>query len=479
MKIGMTKSDASQILFAPIKKFKNLSTDRILIGLVYLFVALLPLTYRGTIEVGFTIKLSEIVALVGFSLWIILRLKRKDFSWRRTPLDISLIGFLVVTALSLSGAINLERGIAWWIWLSFYIFAVYYLIVNVVKEEKHVRGLLKVYIVTAAVVAFFSIYQLFAEYMGFQFTLLNTCCSKSAAFPYPQVHATLKEPLLFSHYLLTPTIFLSVSFLSKKTLFFKTWVEGSLLLLFTTVILSTVSRGGIISLGGALLLLILGYLGLAALNKELFKKVFASAWPRLAVFIVTVTLSLPIFWGMTQLGVYLERVYSGGFVYSRVYSLPQLARLSLESRTRLSTFKQGWQLFREKPILGVGWGNFGPTTAGEARGIVGSPEEFNIVNNLPLEIATESGIFGLIFYLWFSVTFVWQIIVGMFQAIQHKFHSWVLLFSGFLLSFLAMSAQFLTFSTIQIGHYWFTLGLGISALLIFKMGLISEKAVQR
>lgn len=459
------------------RKLKRPTVDRVLINLLYLFVALLPLTYWGTIEVGFTLKLSEVVAFVTFSLWLLVRLRRRDFSWRRTPLDIPLIGFLIVTALSLSQAINLERGIAWWIWLAFYMFGVYYLIVNLVTSEKVLRRLIKVYVVTSSIVVFLSIYQFFADYTDLPFTLMRPGYSKFGSLAYPRPHATLREPLLLGNYLLFPTIFLAVSFISKKALFFKSWVEGALLFLFTTVIIITLSRGAAVALVGALALLSLAYWGFRLFkSKKEFTNIFASVWPRFFVFVAAVVLSVPAFFGMTKLGVYLEDIWETSnerIESKRAAALAETSRLSLGD-PRYRDWELAWEMFKEKPLLGVGWGNFGPTKFGVSRGLVGTEEQnFHIVNNEPLEVAVESGIFGFVFYLWFSGVFVWEMFVGIYRSVRQKLYSGIPIFLGFLFSFLALFAQYLTFSTIQVGHFWFVLGLGVVAAQVLKRDWIN------
>lgn len=457
---------------AKLKKLKTISIEELLIGLVYLLVALLPLTYRGTIEVGFTIKLSEIAAITAFSLWFLVRIKKRDFSWKRTPLDIPLLGFLVVTALSLTQAINLERGIAWWLWLASHIFGICYLVVNVIKEEKHIRGLLKTYVIVAAVIVLFSIYQFFADYMDLTFTWIRPTYSKFGSLAYPRPHATLKEPLLLGSYLLLPTIFLAVSFLSKKTLFFRRWVEGGWLLLFITVVISTLSRGAMVALGGALALLTLGYLALRIFRAKEFKEIFAPLRLQFLAFAVIVALSFPLFWGMTKVGLYLEEIgqtSSEEIEDKRVRAVAETSRLSLGD-PRWREWKNAWQMFKENPILGVGWENFGSAKVMVSEGITETPlpgglgDGFAIVNNQLLEVAVESGVLGLLAYLGFSAVFAWQMVLGMWRSVKQKLYAWVPVFAGFLLTFLAMSAQFMTFSTIQIAHFWLVLGLGIAAL---------------
>lgn len=123
-------------------------------------------------------------------------------------------------------------------------------------------------------------------------------------------------------------------------------------------------------------------------------------------------------------------------------------------------------MFKENPLLGVGWGNFTSARYGIASGITGPPDSeqgFGIVNSEPLEVAVEAGILGLIFYFGYNAVFIWLMLAAILRSVKKQLYGWLPLFAGFLLSFLAMSAQFLTFSTIQIGNYWLILGLGAVA----------------
>ena len=448
---------------------KNFSLNKVLVFLTYLFVVFLPLTYYGTIEVGFTIKIYEVIGTLGFGLLIFDKIRRRDFSWRKTPLDIPLLGFWAVAALSLTQAINLERGIAWWLWLSFYVFGVYYLIVNVVKDKKHVLGLLKTYMFVAAVVSGFALVQFFLDWAGLE-SLIRPGYSKFGSLAVPRPHTTFKEPLLFGHYLLAPTLFVAASFLSKKGLFFKTWVEGTLLLVFTVVTITTLSRGSVVALAGGLVFLVLGYLGFRVFNPRKFKNIFAPLWPRFLTFLAICGLAFPLFLGMNKVGLWLEYVSQTSnevIEDKRDRAVAETNRLGLGS-PRWREWGRAWRMFRENPVLGVGWGNYGPAQLGVAETITGPGKGFAIVNNEPLEVAAETGVLGLIFYLGFNAVFAWVVARAILQSAKRELYVWTPIFVGFLISFLAMSAQFLTFSTIQIGHFWFVLGLGAAAIGLAK-----------
>jgi len=445
---------------------KKLSVDKVLINLLYVFVVLLPLTYYGAIEVGFTIKLSEIVMILAFAIWIGSKIARQDFTWKRTPLDIPLLGFWIIAGLSLTNAINLERGIAWWLWLSSYIFAAYYLIVNVIRDEKQVRGLLKTYILVAVLISIFALVQYFSNWLGVE-SIIRSTFSKSSSIGYPRPHATLLEPLYFGFYLLVPAIFTAVSFLSRKQLFFRLRTECTLLWFFATILVTTLSRGAVIAFGGALTILILGYLGLRFFNPRSFLKVFAPLWSRFALFLVTMVLAFPTFLALNSAGLYLEQIFG---------TPRSPKRISLEDRTSSGTpryiaWVKAWNVFKGNPVLGVGFGNYGPHQIGISEGISGPGNGFAIVNNEPLEVAAETGIFGLLSYLGFNAVFTWRMILGIRDSIRKRIYTWTPIFAGFLIAFLAMSAQFLTFSTIQIGSFWFVLGLGVALRQIF----LSEK----
>jgi len=450
---------------------RNLTLDRVLVAILYVMVILLPLTYYGTIEVGFTVKLYEVVGALGFALLVVDRIRKRELRWRKTPLDIPLLGFWLVAALSLTQAVDLERGIAWWLWLSFYIFGFYYLIVNVVHEERHIHGLLKTYLVVAAVISAFALTQFFLDWAGLP-SLIRPAYSKFGSLAVPRPNATFLEPLYFGFYLLPPSVFLSVSFLSKKSVFFKVKTEASLLLLYLTAMAATLSRGSIIALIGSLVILVALYLGFYILNKRKFDHTFTPLWPRFVVVLIAV---IPIFFGITWIGLGLERVFhstDADILKKREEAKAEESRLSLND-PRYKEWGNALKMFKNHPVLGVGLGNFGPTKTGVSRGISGAGKGFAIVNNEPLEVATETGSLGLLAYLGFNVVFVWQMVLGIWKSIKTRLYSQVPLFAGFLLSFLAMSAQFLTLSTIQIGSFWFILGMGAAWVALFERRISS------
>lgn len=454
-------------LLLRIRKIKSI--DTVLVNLLYLFVVLLPLTYYGTIEVGFTVKLSEIVMVIAFALWAGSKIVRRDFTWKRTLLDLPLLGFWVIAGLSLINAIDLERGVAWWLWLSFYIFGVYYLIANVINDQKRVRGLLRTYVLVAVVVSLFALVQYFLNWLGVEF-IIRHIFSKSYGLGYPRPHATLLEPLYFGFYLLVPSIFVAVSFLSRKQIFFRLRTEGFLLWFFSTVLISTLSRGAIVAFVGAFVVLILGYLGVGLFDQKDFSEFFASLWPRFALFLMAVVLAFPAFWGMNEIGLFLERISSTPHAHGRV----ELEDRVSPDTPRYGEWKNALRVFEKNLILGIGFGNYGPTKIGATRGITGGlGKEFVIVNNEPLEVAAETGGLGLLFYLCFNAVFAWRMFWGIRESIRKKLYDWTPIFIGFLVSFLAMSAQFLTFSTIQIGSFWFILGAGAVWLALFERKISS------
>jgi len=176
--------------------------EKIIPSLFLLAIFLLPLTSLGTIEVGFTIKPSEI--LFGFGLLVLLyvRLRKRDFSFQKTPLDLPLFGLVVFFAVSLLAATNLERGVAFWFWTIFSIVSIYYFSVNILyKNEKLFKLALVVLVISTLLSVLFGFYQFVGDYFGWSTGLRSAYVKEILGFP--RIQSTLLEPLYFGNFLLT------------------------------------------------------------------------------------------------------------------------------------------------------------------------------------------------------------------------------------------------------------------------------------
>jgi O-antigen ligase len=120
---------------------------------------------------------------------------------------------------------------------------------------------------------------------------------------------------------------------------------------------------------------------------------------------------------------------------------------------RAQARRDAWEAFRESPLTGIGAGNFG--TWAHAR----NPEisKDAIVNNEPLELLAETGVFGFA-----AITaFVLAILRRSWRAFRSGQGSeeervWLI---GLTAAVIGFAVQYQTFSTLYVMHIWVALGL--------------------
>jgi O-antigen ligase len=184
------------------------------------------------------------------------------------------------------------------------------------------------------------------------------------------------DPHMLAFYLGLALPFCLVMFVFEKK--YRWWLLIAFCLLFT-VLLLTFSRGGYLGVLGGLLV------------------VFLAVWPQIRnkerKFIVSVFLM-----GVVCLA------FFGGSVTGRFFSSFNLSEGS--NLGRLQIWQNSWEIFKEKPIGGVGLGNYSLALnfAQDYRNPVTS-------HNLYFDILVELGVFGLLIWLWLfgsAIKISWQ-----------------------------------------------------------------------
>jgi O-antigen ligase len=137
---------------------------------------------------------------------------------------------------------------------------------------------------------------------------------------------------------------------------------------------------------------------------------------------------------------------------------------SISVSERKDTWENAIVAFREKPLLGVGIGNFGPWE-------VGFPKEvpkggWNIVNNETLEILAETGIIGFLALMSFLFYVFIQSASVFFSSSDKDLRIWA---AGIVTAFIGVAVQYQTFSTLYIMHVWVLIGLMMSVTRLEKV----------
>ncbi|MFA5069680.1 MAG: O-antigen ligase family protein [Patescibacteria group bacterium] len=414
---------------------------------VMLITFFLPFERIGTLEVSsFTLKINHLFGLITIVAWFLTMLIKKEVRFKKMPIIVPLLLFLLINLLSFTQAANLMRA------ATVFLFTLLAILIgltaaNLIDTKEKLKRTVIVLFLSAFLVTVFGLFQFAGDLSGLppSITGLRDLYTKEV-FGFPRVHSTALEPLYFANYLLIP-LCLALSLLfgrSKKIKWF--WLLMLIILGLTNFILA-LSRAAYIALVFSLIILLFFHFR----NLFSLKRIIYALVVILAVYFLFVR----IFHLTGDFSLYFEK-----------FSTQVTGIFTGASYTdRADTINQAWALFKTHPYLGVGTGNFGPEVAWYA--LVTPEKGWLIVNNEFLEILTETGIFGLLaFFAWLAVLFIRS-----FQAVRRAKDAFLkAVMIGLSAAFIGVIIQYQTFSILYIIHVWFLFG-----LMMAVMNLIDQE----
>jgi len=404
-------------------------------GLSTIFISL-PFEQIGSFNLGpgQTIKLVQLAA-AGFILGMIVRILLKKHKLRYIGISKWLFGLGIWAAVPVA-IINYLP-----LWQD-YLFVVFVLVlcwcVAEAVDTVVMSKLAPVILVSASAVGVFGIYQLVGDALELpnKFTGLREAYT-SLQFGFPRIHGPASEPLFYASYLLFP-LTLSVGMLlagAKKYY----WLALISFALVSTNLVLTTSKGGILSalVGAALLTGLL-------LKQDLVKTRRLKQFLLLCLVICLVALSGLSFasWkthnSFTKAGeIYLKS--SLEFTSSPTY------------QERRASFISGLNLFKEKPLHGIGIGGIGYRL--QAYSNDSGPRI--ALNNYYLEVLVEIGIVGFALFIGLLVS----VFSSAKQALMKKGQTEKVYLLVLLAALIAMLLQFFSFSGFFIQNLWLIIGL--------------------
>ncbi|QQG49775.1 MAG: O-antigen ligase family protein [Candidatus Berkelbacteria bacterium] len=400
--------------------------------LANLAVFLLPFERLPSFDfAGVTLRLSTLVILVG-ALLMLPRLRQ--FSWKLSLLDKTIIGFYVVAVISLTQATDLKRGLMVLGFLT-YVLVVYAFLSRVWRKVLTPAKLQKLIVVAGAVTAVFGLYQFFGDALGLarQYTGLGELYTYHV-FGFPRIQSTGHEPLYYANFLLLPILLLMSQYLQDAKSLGR-WNLAALVLLLTVMVL-TLSRGAYLGLiAGSLILLV-------ALWRQ-------TSWRRVLQSIGYVALSFGIAVALIQLVTTLGNTTGRGFLNFADQATIQDYGKGESTNLRIDRYKEAIRQFKEQPLLGAGLGQYGVVYA--------PPKDiarhgYPIVNNQYLETAAEMGLVGVIALM----AVVGMAITQLVRSLKRRSSYFT---AGLLAILIAIGVQYNFFSTIYIYHIWVLLAL--------------------
>lgn len=408
----------------------------------------LPFERIPNIELGgLNVKINYILIFVVLICYLAAKAVRRELTIPRDPIRYFLLLFLVAYTFSIPGAINRQRALE--VAIAFLIMIVTYLTVTLmVQSKKALEYALKGLIWGAVVAGAVGIFQFLGDMAGLptSITLLKPGYDKST-MGFARVMAFSQEPLYFANYIFIPLVTTFILLIRGQVE--KVIGRFSAVLLILVLLLDfilAISRGAY--LAGAIVFVLI----LISQAKLIFR-------------FKTVAVSIAIAFFVLG-GAYLYLSKSGSDALDNFVTHMFVQDPTGESVvSRLTATNQANELYRDKPILGVGPGNFGPAVQGDP---VDKPEGgWFIVNNEYMEILAENGLVGAITFALLLLAIFWRSLAAFVKARDMFLKSLIL---AFMFAFLAIMIQYGFFSTLYIFHIWFLIGLiaAVSNLILNK-----------
>jgi O-antigen ligase len=399
---------------------------RLELGLL-LLVATLPFERIGSYELyGLTVRPSQLIAVA-----LIISLL---FKWRENRLrrDLELLPLIYLGAAAISVAFApatiralLVLGFSFFAWLAF-------LTVRRLTAHADLRLLERALWWTTFAVIVFGLYQYLGDSLGLQkhLTGLKDYYTKEV-FGFPRIQSFALEPLYLANFLLIPLGLFGARFTRRPDR-----RSGLLLFLLSLTIALTLSRGGYAAAVWVIFLLIFSHPQLRATLRLLG---LISAGVIAGLLLISLGSAVKKEETLTQVKTFT----------AQATNVETGASVSERAQAR----RDAWEAFRESPLTGIGAGNFG--TWAHAR----NPEisKDAIVNNEPLELLAETGVFGFA-----AITaFVLAILRRSWRAFRSGQGSeeervWLI---GLTAAVIGFAVQYQTFSTLYVMHIWVALGL--------------------
>jgi len=417
---------------------------RPVIGL-YLLIFAIPLGSLKEISVGvMSVGGAEALAAVTILAWGANMIAKREIRTLHPPLLVPMVVFLAVISFSLLAALSLQWGLkGLLVWLE--LLAIYLFVVNVV-DERDVKIIVVLILVAGSMEALLGFYQFFGGYGPQGFLLFDRFIRAYGTFEQPNPYGgylALILPLALSLFLTRwhrrdlRSLFtwglagLSLGLMGSALVM--SWSRGAMLGFLAAIALiavagfwyrvfsgltcgalSGIACGGLAALwlgassGGWVLALVLGGLcGLGAGWAVSIGLKHRWGW-LLAALVVLFGAMFVLVGGDRFLPAALSQRFSDFLPYLSVTDV-RAEHLTDENYAvveRWAHWQAALDMLSDHPLLGVGIGNYVPVYP--AYNLPGWEDPMGHAHNHYLNVAAETGLLGLVAYLWFLLASLWN-----------------------------------------------------------------------
>ncbi|MBA2643268.1 MAG: O-antigen ligase family protein, partial [Actinobacteria bacterium] len=375
-------------------QFGVLTQWHVLLGVVVAIILFVPIRRYGlAADLPFDLELYRIGVALLVALWLSALLIDPEVRLRGTPVDGPLILFAfavlgsIVTGTGLIERLGLASNVLKDVLFLASFYLVFYLIASVVRGRGAIDAVIKTLVAGGAAIAVFSLIEARAGYnvfdqlerifpfLSFQGGLDEEGIARGVRL---RVYASAEHPIALAAVLamLLPLAL----YLGRSTGRLRWWIAGGVM---TVAVFATVSRTGIVMLGVVTLLLL-------KLRPSDVKPLF----PLVAPVFVVIFLLLPGTFGTFRATFFPAQ----GFVADQQVGAGRLSSERLGPQ---------FEIIRNHPVFGQGYGT--RITTGNryacGEGLETCPNA-KILDNEWLGTTVETGIVGLVAWLWFFIRFV-------------------------------------------------------------------------
>lgn len=319
--------------------------------------------------------------------------------------------------------------------------------------------IVKALFATTIIVGLYGLYQFIGNSSGLseQLTGLRHTYSK-VVFGFPRIHSTESEPLFYANYLLLPCL-VATSLLLSGVKRYRKVTLGVLILSLTSLVLTT-SRGGILafSVGGIVLI------ALAAKLKVLDQKQLKG---------LTMAGLVAVIIAASGIAIASYRTYKNPWTGPKLIWTQSTTQISqtgsyTERRAALSL---AFNKIKHEPLIGYGIGGY--TYVLRDYPLVRSANDRIAINNEWVELTIELGLIGLFLF----VGLLGSSLKGAYRQLNVRSlkRCEQAIISGLIATTVAISVQFMFFSSFFITYIWVIIGLLAGVAVNVKQRKIVQK----
>jgi O-antigen ligase len=344
-----------------------------------LFIFTIPFHTLRIGGVTHFIRLSEIAFLPFFLWWVIERFLRPKGPLKMRKEFIMMLGFLAINILStiksMSPLVSIKRVI-----IIAYLILFCYLVSDIIRSPKRLLFVIKAMIVISALSAILAILQSFMPQFHIFTTLPLVSLGKISFY---RAGAGWHDPNYYAMYL-AMNIVLTLSLLFAGVLNKRSLLITCLILQLGGMV-ATFSRMGHIALFAAFLYLL---------------SIYGKRRSAITIFLIIILL-------LSGLVYSIDYIYQKApFIQAYIFRVPDIGLLkkhpSMILVHRWDAFRANWRMFLDNPFLGVGpfmsmrnYARYRPFDA------IWQERESLATHNQYLELLSEKGIFGFLFFMGF------------------------------------------------------------------------------